>query len=78
MKICIRNGHVITMDLNREKIDYNTDILIDNGKIIEIGKNIEVDSSTKCIDADGKVVMPGLINTHAHVPMSIFRETLDG
>ncbi len=26
----------------------------------------------------GKVVMPGLINTHAHVPMSIFRETVDG
>lgn len=26
----------------------------------------------------GKVVMPGLINTHSHVPMSIFRETVDG
>lgn len=30
------------------------------------------------IDAGGKIVMPGLINTHAHIAMSIFRETLDG
>ena len=34
--------------------------------------------NTKIIDATRKVVLPGLINTHAHVSMSIFRETLDG
>lgn len=26
----------------------------------------------------GKVVLPGLINAHAHLPMSIFRDTLEG
>lgn len=30
------------------------------------------------IDAEGKICMPGLINAHTHLSMSIFRETLDG
>ena len=53
------------------------DILIENEKIIKISKNIK-DSAEKVIDGTEKIVMPGLINTHAHVPMSIFRETVDG
>lgn len=78
MKICIKNGTVISMDETREKIEYNVDILIENNKIVKIDKNIEDKDIDKWIDATNKVVMPGLINTHAHVPMSIFRETLDG
>jgi len=41
-------------------------------------KNINTEEADKVIEATGKVVMPGLINTHSHVPMSIFRETVDG
>lgn len=78
MKICIKNCILISMDEKREKVEENVDILIDNNKIKLIGKNLEVNEEVKCIDAKGKVVMPGLINTHSHVPMSIFRETLDG
>ena len=32
----------------------------------------------KVIDATNKVIMPGLINTHAHIAMSIFRGTFEG
>lgn len=78
MEICIRNAILISMDENREKIEENVDILIEEDIIKKIGKNLNVDSQTKIIDATNKVVLPGLINTHAHVPMSIFRETLDG
>lgn len=78
MRTCIKNCTLISMDSRREKIEYNVDILIDENKIIKIGKNINDDLVDKCIDASNKVVMPGLINTHAHVPMSVFRETLDG
>lgn len=78
MKICIKNGTLISMSDKRPKIENNIDVLIDDNKIIKIEKDIKIDSDVKIIDAKGKIIMPGLINTHAHVPMSIFRETVDG
>lgn len=77
MKILIKGANLISMDETRPQIEKNVDILIEENKItkIEIDIQEEVD---KEIIATGKFVMPGLINTHAHVPMSIFRETLDG
>ncbi len=78
MKMLIKNANVISMDQKREKYEENVDILINNNIIEKIGKNIQVESDVKIIDATGKIVMPGLINTHAHISMSIFRETLDG
>ena len=78
MKILIKNATLISMNEEREKIEKNVDIEITDNKITQIAKNIESDSEEKVIDSTGKIVMPGLINTHSHVPMSIFRETLDG
>ena len=78
MKIYIKNCTLIAMDEKSERIQNNMDILIEGNKIVLIGKDINIEEDVKCIDATGKVAMPGLINTHAHVPMSIFRETLDG
>lgn len=77
MDILIKNATLISMSDNREKLEPNMDILVKNGKIEKISSNIE-EKVEKVIDASRKVVMPGLINTHAHVPMSIFRETVDG
>ena len=73
MKICIKNGTLISMSNRREKIEKNIDILIEDNKIVKIERNINTDETMKVIDATNKVVMPGLINTHAHLPMSIFR-----
>ena len=75
--IKIKNATLISMCDKREKVEYNVDILIDKNKIVKIGNNLP-DIAEKEIDAKGKVVMPGLINTHSHVPMSIFRESADG
>ncbi len=78
MDILIKNCNLISMDNKREKFEKNMDIYISNGKIAKIGKDIKEASCTKVIDAKNKICMPGLINTHAHLSMSIFRETLDG
>ena len=78
MDILIKNCNLISMSEKREKYEPNIDIHISNGKIIKIGKNLEQTDGAKIIDAKNKVCMPGLINTHTHISMSIFRETLDG
>lgn len=80
MQILIKNCNLISMDEEREKIEYGVDILINEDKIEQISKNIELPSNADCkvIDATNKYVLPGLINTHAHIPMSIFRESVDG
>ena len=75
--IKIRNATLISMSESRAKFEKEIDILIEGNKIIKIDKNIN-DEVEKEIDASGKIVMPGLINTHSHVPMSIFRESADG
>lgn len=74
----IKNCNLISMAEGREKYEPGVDILIEGNKISEIGEGLEVPESAEVIDAGGKIVMPGLINTHAHIAMSIFRETLDG
>ena len=76
-KILIKNAKLISMSENREKIIDGIDILIENNLIKKIDKKIQ-ETVEKIIDATGKIVMPGLINTHAHISMSIFRETVDG
>lgn len=77
MKILIKNCTLISMESEREKVEKNIDILIEQDKISKIGYNLQ-EEADKIIDATNKIVMPGLINTHAHVPMSIFKENLDG
>lgn len=78
MKVLIKNCNLISVSEEREKYEKGIDILIEDSHISKIGKNIEVDKETKVIDAKNKIVMPGFINTHTHISMSIFRDTLDG
>jgi len=51
-------------------------IAVKNGKIVKIGKKTSASSSIraeKTINGTGKVTMPGLVNCHTHVPMTLFR-----
>ena len=62
--LLIKNGTVIdpAQDINEE-----LDILVIDGKIAEIGKELKADPKAQVIDAKGKIVCPGFIDTHVHL-----------
>ncbi|QZY53800.1 dihydroorotase [Crassaminicella profunda] len=62
MKTLIRGGWVIDPSQN---INEPLDILMENGKIVKIEKNIPM-INEKVIDASGKYIVPGLIDMHVH------------
>ncbi|MGV8077074.1 MAG: amidohydrolase family protein [Methanosarcina sp.] len=73
--IIIKNAYVLTMDPNVGDLKNGT-VVIEDGKITEIGKNTK-ESADTVIDAEGSVVMPGLVNTHTHAAMTLFRGYAD-
>jgi len=71
MSILIKKAKIITQNKKREQ--YQADIFIDSDRIAEISKNsISVEADYKLSGKD-KLVLPGLINTHTHVPMTLLR-----
>ena len=63
MEYLIKNGRVIDPDA---KTDGVADVLISDGKIAKIGKNLN-DKVKETIDASGKIVAPGLVDMHVHL-----------
>lgn len=72
--LVIRGGTVITMC---GEIIENGVVAVDNGLITFVGKDTKV-KADRVIDAKGCAVMPGLINAHTHLPMTLFRGYADG
>ena len=58
----IRNGRVITAS-----DDYVADLLLQDGRVNTIGKNIEVGADVRVVDASGLYVLPGGVDTHVHL-----------
>lgn len=71
--LIIRGGRVLTMD---GAIIDNGVVVVDNGLISFVGKTTD-EKSDKVIDAKGCAVMPGLINAHTHLSMTLFRGFAD-
>ena len=77
--LIISGGTVVTMD-GEKRLILNGAIAVDNDKIVAVDTAGEIArqfSSKQIINAEGKVVIPGLINTHTHVPMTLFRGISD-
>ena len=75
MKTKITNAKVITMDNNFKEID-DLDVVFENDEIVFVGKEY-TETVDKVIDGKNKILMPGLINCHTHLGMSLFRGTND-
>jgi 5-methylthioadenosine/S-adenosylhomocysteine deaminase len=71
--------YVITMDGHRRLIE-NGAVAVRNADIVAVGERADIEKRFQAknrLDAGNAIVMPGLINTHTHAPMSLFRGIAD-
>lgn len=74
----IKNGLIYTMN---DEVIENGSILIKDGKIAAVGKDLEIPPEAEVIDAEGRMITPGFIDAHCHLGMwedSIGFEGSDG
>ncbi|SER92896.1 5'-deoxyadenosine deaminase [Salisediminibacterium halotolerans] len=69
--ILIKNAEIITMNAKRDQ--FIGDIYIEDDTIKDLGKDLVYPRAEKVIDATGRVVVPGFIQTHIHLCQTIFR-----
>ncbi|MFY2509330.1 dihydropyrimidinase [Vibrio pectenicida] len=64
MNLLIKGGDVVTHEQT-----YSADILCIDGKISQIGHDLDIPTDTEIVDAGGKLVMPGGIDPHTHMQL---------
>ena len=75
----LKNAIVLTMNQDKEIFDPGA-IAINEGKIVAVGAESDIllrYQAAEVIDCGRKVLMPGLINTHTHIPMTLLRGLAD-
>jgi 5-methylthioadenosine/S-adenosylhomocysteine deaminase len=77
--LIVSGGTIVTMDGSRRLID-NGAIAVGRGRVVAVGERAEIEkkySARETVDASGRLVIPGLINGHTHIPMTLFRGLAD-
>ncbi|MGE4085416.1 MAG: amidohydrolase family protein [Vicinamibacterales bacterium] len=77
--LVVAGGTVITMDAARRLIP-NGAVAVDAGRIVAVGPAAEIAAGFRgldTIDATGQAILPGLVNTHTHAPMVLYRGLAD-
>ncbi|HEY8226780.1 MAG TPA: amidohydrolase [Pyrinomonadaceae bacterium] len=77
--LLVLGGTVVTMDEGR-RILHDAGIAIKDGRIVAIDTRVAIRSkysALQTINAQGKLIVPGLINGHTHIPMTLFRGLAD-
>lgn len=69
--LLIQNGTVLTIT---DGVKEDTDVLIVDGKITRIGKNLKAPKGAEVIDASGLHVMPGIVDAHSHIGIDAVNE----
>ena len=73
------NATVLTMDRNLNQYDPGA-VAVKGDSIIAVGSEAEIKSeytASEIVDCKGRVLMPGLVNAHTHVPMTLMRGLAD-
>ncbi|MGH9967190.1 MAG: amidohydrolase family protein [Pyrinomonadaceae bacterium] len=77
--LVVLGGTIVTMNESRQVIE-DGGIAVKRGRIVAVGSRSEIAKKypgRQVIDARGKTIIPGLINGHTHVPMTLFRGLAD-
>lgn len=70
----IRNAVIVTMNANDDI--FGGDVLIEDDRIARIGERLD-EPADLVIDADGKALLPGFVQTHIHLCQTLFRGRAD-
>jgi len=79
VSLVVTNGTIVTMDAAGQVI-ANGAVAVDGADIVAVDTMDAIQRQyrgTETVDAGGQVVLPGLINTHTHAPMVLFRGLAD-
>uniref|UniRef100_A0A8D3DN18 Dihydropyrimidinase like 5b n=1 Tax=Scophthalmus maximus TaxID=52904 RepID=A0A8D3DN18_SCOMX len=71
MRILIKGGKVVNDDFTHE-----ADVYIENGIIQQVGKELMIPGGAKVIDASGKLVLPGGIDTSVHLQQTFMNASI--
>src|SRR5688572_16571718 len=77
--LLVLNGTLVTMDDKRRVIE-DAGVAIKGSRIVAVGTRRDIVrryTAGQTIDARGKIIIPGLINGHTHIPMTLFRGLAD-
>ena len=73
-RILIKQACVVTMNERNEV--FNGDVLIEDRRIIKMGQSLQ-ETADRVIQAGGKVLLPGFVQTHIHLCQTLFRGRAD-
>jgi 5-methylthioadenosine/S-adenosylhomocysteine deaminase len=77
--LLVLGGTLVSMDKER-RIVLDAGIAIVGGRIVAVGSRRDISgtyTAPQTVNADGRLIVPGLINGHTHIPMTLFRGLAD-
>jgi 5-methylthioadenosine/S-adenosylhomocysteine deaminase len=79
VELLVLGGTLVSMDQQRRVIQ-DAGVAVAGGRIVAVGTRKEIASqysAAQTVEANGKLIVPGLINGHTHIPMTLFRGLAD-
>ena len=77
--LLVLHGTLVAMDKERRVIQ-DAGVAVAGGRIVAVGSDKDIASrytAAQTVDASGRIIIPGLINGHTHIPMTLFRGLAD-
>jgi 5-methylthioadenosine/S-adenosylhomocysteine deaminase len=79
VELLVLGGTLVSMDQQRRVIP-DAGVAVAGGRIVAVGTRREITaqySAAQTVEANGRLIVPGLINGHTHIPMTLFRGLAD-